>query len=84
VSIKDVHGKIIKGTVNKDGFFVDENGDKWKYPDNVPDPTNPWDDFLKSFKKIVSAATTIAIIAGVALLISKVGPTLVMIFKKKE
>ncbi len=84
VSIKDVHGKIIKGTVNKDGFFVDEKGNKWDYPDNVPDPTNPWDDFLKSFKKIVSAATTIAIIAGVALLISKVGPTLVMIFKKKE
>ncbi len=84
VTIVDVNGNIIPGTVNEKGFFVDDKGTPWEYPSNVPDPTNPLDKILKPFKQILSIATTIAIIGGVVWVISKVGPTLVMIFKKKE
>lgn len=50
----------------------------------VPKPTNVLDEFLKALKKIGSILGTIAIVGGVIWTISKVGPTLVMIFKKKE
>ena len=84
VTIVDVNGNIIPGTVNEKGFFVDDKGTPWEYPSNVPDPTNPWDKILKPFKQIASIVCTVAIVAGVIWTISKVGPTLVMIFKKKE
>ena len=50
----------------------------------VPNPTNVLDEFLKALKKIGSILGTIAIVGGVAFVISQVGPTIVAIFKKKE
>gem|GEM_PF-5615809 len=84
VTIKDVNGKTIPGSVDKEGFFVDDKGKKWDYPSNVPQPTDKWQEILDTIKKIGATLSTIAIIGGVVWVISKVGPTLVMIFKKKE
>ena len=50
----------------------------------VPKPTNILDELRKAIQKICAVLGTIAIVGGVALVISQVGPTLVMIFKKKE
>ena len=84
VTIKDVNGKTIPGSVDKDGFFVDDKGERWDYPDNVPQPTDKWQEILDTIKKIGAILGTAAIVGGVAFVISQVGPTLVMIFKKKE
>lgn len=84
VTIVDVNGNTIKGTVNEKGFFVDDKDTPWEYPSNVPDPTNPWDKILKPLKQIASIVCTVAIVAGVIWCISKLGPTIVAIFKKKE
>lgn len=50
----------------------------------VPKPTNILDELRKAIQKICAVLGTIAIVGGVAFVISQVGPTLVMIFKKKE
>ena len=50
----------------------------------VPKPTDVLDEFLKALKKIGAVLGTIAIVGGVAVVISHVGPTIVAIFKKKE
>ena len=84
VTIKDVNGTTIPGSVDKDGFFVDDKGERWDYPDNVPEPTDKWQEILDAIKKIGAILGTAAIVGGVIWTISKVGPTLVMIFKKKE
>ncbi len=86
VTIMDAEGNIIPGTVNKEtGDFVYPDGTPWDYPDNIDDPTKTaLEQFLETLKKIMSSLGTIAIIGGVVWVISKLGPTLVMIFKKKE
>lgn len=50
----------------------------------VPKPTNVLDEFLKALKKIGSILGTIAVVGGAFWVFSKVGPTIVMAFKKKE
>lgn len=50
----------------------------------VPKPTNILDELRKAIQKICAVLGTIAIVGGVAFVISQVGPTIVAIFKKKE
>lgn len=85
VTLKDSTGATINGSVNPDtGDFVDEHGDPWEYPGNVPEKESDLEKLKKAIQKMVTILSTVAIIGGVAWVISKVGPTLVMIFKKKE
>ena len=87
VTLVDFNGNVIPGTVNPDtGVIVMPDGKPYDPPDNVehPTPTNPVDKLSKQLKQIASIVCTIAIVAGIIWCISKLGPTIVAIFKKKE
>lgn len=65
------------------GILKDTLGNEIDSP-VVPKPTNVLDEFLKALKKIGAVLGTIAIVGGAFWVFSKVGPTIVMAFKKKE
>ena len=87
VSVIDKNGNIVAGTV-KDGIFYDEYGNERPENNNI-DYLKTWlDNFLSSFdktiQKIISVVLVVAIVFGVLYLISKLGPTLAIVFTNRS
>ena len=87
VSVIDKNGNTVAGTV-KDGIFYDEYGNERPENNNIDYLKTWWDNFLSSFdntvQKIISIILLIAIILGVLYLISKIGPTLAIVFTNRS
>ncbi len=65
------------------GILKDTLGNEIDSP-VVPKPTNILDELRKAIQKICAVLGTIAVVGGAFWVFSKVGPTIVMAFKKKE
>lgn len=87
VTVIDKNGNTVAGTV-KDGIFYDEYGNERPENNNIDYLRTWWDNFLSSFdntvQKIISIILLIAIIFGALYLISKIGPTLAIVFTNRS
>jgi len=87
VTVIDKNGNKVSGTV-KDGIFYDEYGNERPENNNIDYLKTWWDNFLSSFdktiQKLISVIFTVAIVLGVLYLISKLGPTLAIVFTNRN
>lgn len=83
VTVIDVNGNELEGYI-KDGKFYDKNGNEIPGENNVTKPKSDWDKLMDLLRKIGSTACVVMIVMVVVWLISKLGPTLAIVFTNRS